>query len=289
MTTRRAEEWQGRDGARLHLVHAVPEAPPTAHVVVVHGYGEHGGRYLDLADALVGSGMAVHLPDLRGHGHSSGRRSVIWDAGRLTGDLTLLLESLQAEPGPLALFGHSFGGALAVRVAQERPDLLDALVVTAPYLATALEDPPWLFRLSAFASYLLPWLRTRPIDAGVVSGLPEEVRRYSDDPLVDRRGVPLVSVREMHALGPLVLAEAERLVTPTLIVHGALDRLSHPEGSRLLARAAASGDVTLRVLEEAFHDVLHDVEGTRARSGIIEWLVDRLGLLESTREDGIGG
>lgn len=284
MVTRRAEERLGRGGARLHLAHTLPSEPARAHVVVVHGYGEHGGRYAELSEALARAGFAVHVPDLRGHGHSSGRRSLITDAEVLVDDLTDLLERLQAEPGPLALYGHSFGAALVLRAAQERPDLLDALVASAPYLVTALNDPPWLFRAAAWASHVLPWVRTRPLDDRTISAVPGEVRRYSEDPLVDRGGVPLASIREMHALGPLVLAEAANLVTPTLIVHGASDGLSDPEGSRRLARSAATADLTLRIVEGGFHDVLHDVEGDRVRTGIIDWLVDRLGLREATIE-----
>lgn len=288
MVTRRAEAWRSDDGATLHLAHALPAPEPRAHVVVVHGFAEHGGRYTELSEALVAAGMAVHAVDLRGHGHSSGRRGLVTSAGRLVADLTRLLERLQAEPGPLALFGHSFGGALALRTAQERPDLLDALVLSAPYLTTALPDPPWLLRAGALASHLLPAVRTRAIDPDVISKKPEEVRRYRDDPLVDTRGVPLASVRELHALGPLVLNGAERLVTPMLIVHGDADRLAAVDGSRRLARAAASHDVTLRIVEGGYHELLHDTDADRVRSGIVDWLVDRLGLLKITAEDPLG-
>lgn len=284
MTTRRAEEWLAEDGARLHLTRACPPDAPRGHVVVVHGYAEHGGRYEALTEALVSVGLAVHAPDLRGHGHSPGPRSLIMDAELLVEDLTRLLEQLQARPGPKALYGHSFGGTLALRVAQERPDLLDALVASAPYLLTALDDPPWTFRLAAVASHLFPGVRTRPLDARSVSSIPSEVDRYRDDPLVDRRGVPLASVREMHALGPRVLEDGARLVTPTLIVHGALDALAAPEGSRRLARSANGADVTLRIVDGAFHDLLHDSEADRVRSGVIDWLLDRMGLREVTVE-----
>lgn len=279
--TERTERWASDDGVELRLAHAAPEGEARANVLVVHGFAEHGGRYGALAHALAAAGMASCRVDLRGHGLSPGPRALVDDAGRHVRDVVGLLERLQAGPCPVALLGHSFGGAIAARAAQERPDLLDALVLSSPYLVTALDDPPWLLRLADRLSRVAPRLRSRRIPADVISRLPEEVRRYQEDPLVDHGGVRLASSRELHALAARVLADAHRLVTPALVVYGSADRLAHPDGARRLAADAEGEDVTLRIVEGGYHELLNDADGERVLRGIVDWLLDRLGALEA--------
>jgi len=281
------------DGEAVHVAVVEPAGPVRGRAAVVHGFAEHGGRYGELARALADHGLEVHLLDLRGHGRSGGVRALVRDAALAQRDLTELLDRLRAAGGPVLCFGHSFGGALTLRVAQLRPELVDAVVVTGPYLRTALDDPAWMFGLVNVASRVWPLRRTRPIDATVVSSLPDEVQRYRDDPLVDVGGVRLASARELHALGPRVLADAERLLAPTLIVHGDADRLASPLGSRELRDAAGAEDVTLLELPGVAHDVLHDVGADRTLDAIVRWSVERLGLANgpaavSRRAEGSG-
>ncbi|MDZ7707154.1 MAG: alpha/beta hydrolase [Trueperaceae bacterium] len=262
----------------LHVSVVAQAGPVRGRVAVLHGFAEHGGRYGELARTFAAQGLEVHVLDLRGHGLSSGVRALVRDVSETANDVVVLLERLRAAGGPVLGFGHSFGGALMLRAAQLRPDLVDAVAVTGPYLKTALDDPPWLFGVVDVVSRVLPLVRGRPIDATVVSTIPAEVRRYVDDPLVDVGGVRLASVRELHALGPRVLADAGRLVTPTLIVHGGADRLSSPRGSRELRDGAGADDVTLIEVPGNAHDLLHDVASEQVLSTIVTWSLERLGL-----------
>lgn len=266
------------DTGPVHVSVARPSGAVRGRVAVVHGFAEHGGRYGELARAFAANGLEVHRLDLRGHGLSGGVRALVRDVAESQGDVVALLERLRAAGGPVLGFGHSFGGALTLRVAQLRPDLVDGVVASAPYLRTALDDPPWMFGLVNVASRLWPLVRTRPIDATVVSSLPDEVTRYLDDPLVDVGGVRLASARELHALGPRVLADAERLMTPTLIVHGDADRLASPAGSRELRDTAGGEDVTLLEVPGGAHDLLHDVASERVLDAIVRWGVGRVDL-----------
>ena len=266
------------DPAELHVRVVAPRGSTRARVAVVHGFAEHGDRYRPLAQALAERGMEAHLLDGHGHGRSPGVRGLVPSENLAVEAVEALLERLQDDGTPVAAFGHSFGGALVLRAAQRRPDLLDAVVASAPYLATGLPDPPWLLRVASAAGRLAPRLRTKPLDAAIVSNQPDEVRAYDEDPLVDRGGVRLGSIRALHAIGPRVLGDATRLVTPTLIVHGSDDRLASPEGSRRLYLAAGAGDVELHEVPGAAHALLHDVHAERVQEGVVAWLVDRLGV-----------
>jgi alpha-beta hydrolase superfamily lysophospholipase len=265
------------------FVRVVPAQGETrARLAIVHGFAEHGGRYLPLADRLAARGAEVHLIDGHGHGRSPGPRGLIPSEGAAVGAVVALLERLRALEGgvPVALFGHSFGGALALRAAQLRPDLVDVVVASAPYLVSALPDPPWLIGFASAAARVAPRLRTKPLDAGTVSNVAAEVRAYDQDPLVDRGGVRLGSIRALHAIGPHVLRDAARLVTPTLIVHGSDDALASPEGSRRLYQAADGGTVELREVPGGAHALLHDAQAERVEEGIVVWIAEHLGLPE---------
>lgn len=262
----------------LHVRVVQPDGPVRMRVSVIHGFAEHGGRYSRLAQDLAEVGAEVHLIDAHGHGRSPGVRGLIPSEDAAVGTVVRLLENLQEDGVPVALFGHSFGGALSLRAAQLRPDLLDAVVATGPFLVNARPDPAWLVHGVRWASYLLPRLRSLAIDAETVSNLPDEVRAYQDDPLVDRGGVRLGSARVLVDIGPRVLADARRLLTPTLLLHGTRDRLADPEGTRQLYLKAGGGDVELREVPRSGHALLHDADADRVRAGIVEWLVDRLGV-----------
>jgi alpha-beta hydrolase superfamily lysophospholipase len=262
----------GPDG--WHLATVAAAGRRRGRLLALHGFAEHGGRYRAFAEGCAARGLEVVLPDLPGHGRSAGPRGLIDDAEGLATELAARLADLRAAGAPVAAFGHSFGGALLLRAAQLRPDALDALAVSAPYLASARRDPPWLLRLATAASRVAPRLRSLPIDAAVVSRLDDQVAAYEDDPLVDRGGVRLASVRELHQLGPRVLADAGALRTPTLIVHGDDDRLADVAGSRALAATAPTA--RLHEIPGGAHALLHDRAADQAGRRVVEWLVARL-------------
>ena len=276
MSPERAGRAPSGDGAAAVMHEAtVPAVEPLrGRLLIVHGFAEHGGRYEPFARACAARGLEVVLPDLPGHGRSDGPRGLIVDAERLAGGVAKRLTDMRADGTPVAAFGHSFGGALLLRAAQLRPDALDALAVSAPYLTSARGDPPWLMWLATVASGVVPLLRSRRIDARVVSNLEAEVAAYEDDPRVDRGGVRLGSVRELHALGPRVLADAPSLRVPTLVVHGDADGLADVAGSRALAAACAA--VTLEEVPGGAHGLLHDSAADEVGGRIADWLTARL-------------
>lgn len=276
--------------ADLHVHVVAPVGRLRMRACIVHGFAEHAGRYLALARDLAEVGAEVHLMDAHGHGRSPGVRGLIPSEDSAVGAVVRLLENVQEDGVPVALFGHSFGGALALRAAQLRPDLLDAVVTTGPFLVSARPDPAWLVRGVRWGSHVLPRLRSLAIDAETVSNLPAEVKAYEDDPLVDRGGVRLGSARVLIDIGPRVLADAQRLVTPTLLLHGTRDRLADPEGTRQLYVKAGGRDVEVREIPGDGHALLHDANADRVRAGIVTWLLERLGLAggEERRSSDLG-
>ena len=132
------------DGLALHLhTWPLPAAPARGSVLLVHGLGEHGGRYAHVAAHLTQAGWAVVGYDQRGHGRSGGPRGGLAGADSLLADLGLLIDHTRGRlPGPLVLLGHSMGGLVAGRYvaeglsAQPAPwwQPVDALVMSSPAL-----------------------------------------------------------------------------------------------------------------------------------------------------------
>ncbi|MDR9391564.1 MAG: alpha/beta fold hydrolase [Trueperaceae bacterium] len=236
----------------------------------VHGFAEHAGRYRPFAERLAAAGVETTLLDLPGHGRSPGPRGRIDDAEALVDRLAARLADLGRDGTPVAALGHSFGGALLLRAAQRPGHDTRIVAVTGPYLASALATPAWLLALVGAASRVAPGLRTRPVPSGTVSGVRDEVEAYDRDPLVDRGGVRLASLRELHALGPRVLADAARTRVPVVIVHGADDALAAVEGSRAFAAASGAAEVDLHVVPNGAHDLLHDVAATDVAARLLQ-------------------
>ena len=138
-------QFAAADGLLLTRQAWRPDGEPAAVLAVVHGYGEHGGRYRGLAEDMAARGYAVHVYDLRGHGRSAGRRGHLGRFGDYLDDTAVYLEAVRGEqPGrPLFLLGHSLGGLIAAAYAEDRPtEGLAGLILSSPFLRLGMPVPP---------------------------------------------------------------------------------------------------------------------------------------------------
>jgi len=230
------------DGSQLHLHDTpAPTGPARGTVLVVHGLGEHGGRYAHVVALLAAQGWATLLVDQRGHGRSDGPRGAIATGDSLLADLGLLADHARRRyPGPLVLLGHSMGGLVVGRYLAEglaaRPapwwQPVDGLVMSSPAL-----DPG----MNAFQKLLLAVAEPLAPNAALGNGLkpewvcsdPAVVRAYVADPLNHDRITPRL-VRFIVDGGLLVRASAARWATPTLLLYAGADRCVAPRGSDAL-------------------------------------------------------
>ena len=277
---------RGAGGVELHHRAWTPpgdRAGWRGSVVVVHGMGEHGGRYDAVASGFVGRGYAVHAMDHRGHGRSGGRRGHVERFATFVADVeTFRLHVAATAGGPRVLLGHSMGGAVALAHALARPGAWDALVLSAP--ATGLPEPPprALVLVGRAASRLVPTLRLVSLDAAGVSRDSQVVERYRDDPLVHhgrytaRFGAELLDrVTSLHA-------EVAALTVPVLVVHGTDDVLVPVEASRALIDAIGSADKALLEHEGLHHEVFNEPEGPEVLAGVLDWVDARVAPAAST-------
>ncbi|MEM9557675.1 MAG: lysophospholipase [Acidobacteriota bacterium] len=251
---------------------------------IVHGLGEHGGRYAELARRFVADGWRVVAGDLRGFGRSDGPRGHVDHFDAYSRDVAALAARWNdAGARPRVLYGHSMGGVVALRavldaVPADRPD---ALVLSAPGLRAhpraALPLPlHWLaLALARIAPRLpLPTL----LDASAISRDPRVVAEYRADPLVVRRATPAWYKAFLDAQRD-ARQRAEALAVPTLLLVPTADRLVDPETSRRVAAAVTSsgaGPLTLRELDGWYHEPHHEPERAELLDEIARWLDDVL-------------
>jgi acylglycerol lipase len=265
--------FDGARGLRLYWQGWRPAGPPTGLLLICHGLGEHSGRYRSVVDALLPDGWAVYGFDLRGHGRSIGRRAHLQDYRDWLADLDAFRRLAAARhPGrPVYLLGHSMGGQIALAHALDRPAGLAGLVLSAPALASRAVPRaavPVLGRLARLA----PTLRPAGIDPTKISKDAAVVADYRADPLV-HHGNPTVALSAAVIRQFDVLPErARELRLPVLLQHGLLDELTDPAGSRRLAAACGSPDLTVRWYEGLWHEIYHEPEREGPLADLRDWL-----------------
>ena len=247
------------DGENLAVYDWPRPDTPRATVLLVHGLGEHAGRYDALARHLGAWGYAVRGYDHYGHGESSGPRGGLpWDT-RLLDDLTDIVDATRARmPAgqPLVLLGHSMGGLVAARFVALGLRPVDALVLSSPALDAGLGPVQQL--LLTTLQRIAPSLRVgNGLDAHYLSHDASVVRAYLADRLChDRISVRLA--RFIAEAGPATVARAAHWQVPTLLLWAGADRLVNPAGSRAFAAAAPRGRVQAHCFEPLYHELFNE-------------------------------
>ena len=267
------------DGVSLHLRHWAPGQPARGTVLLVHGLGEHIGRYAHVAAHLNAGGWHVLGYDQRGHGASGGARGAVprWDS--LLFDLGQVVEAARADlPGPLVLLGHSMGGLVAGRYVAEgmkkRPYAwwrkVDALVMSSPALDAGLGWPQKM--LLAISCRLLPGLSVgNGLDPAWVSRDPHVVEAYRRDPLVHDRITPRLA-RFIVDQGELVRRLASIWRMPTALIYAGSDRCVAPRGSDGFAAVAPPKKVWSRRYERLAHEIFNEPEQRTVLADLTRWL-----------------
>ena len=261
------------DGETLSLCRLPAAGRPRGVVLLVHGLGEHAGRYRALAERLQGWSFAVWAHDHHGHGESSGARGGLPGELRLVDDLAQVIDDARREnPGlPLVLLGHSLGGLVAASLVARGVRPVEGLVLSSPGF-----DPG----LNAFQKILLAVLPRVAPNLRVGNGLDDNflshdaavVQAYRDDPLThDRIGSRLA--RFLAYEGRTVQQAAARWPVPTLLIYAGDDHLVRPAASRAFAEAAApGGKVEAHCFEALYHELFNELDAGPVFAALHRWL-----------------
>jgi alpha-beta hydrolase superfamily lysophospholipase len=262
------------DGQQLFLRDWAPSQARGA-VLIVHGLGEHSGRYQRLAQWFNQRGYAVRSYDQRGHGQTPGQRGAIRDGDDLLEDLaTVYTDYMNGLAHAPLLLGHSMGGLVAMRTVLDGRITPPALLLSSPALRTW--EPVWLQRLARRLTRVTPNL---PLRNGLkfekISHEEGVVIAYRRDPLRTGWITPRLANFIFRA-GPACIADAAKLAIPTLLLVADSDELVDPSGSRSFSKKAASTrQLTTRYFSTLYHELFNEAEP--GRSQVLMQLSDWLG------------
>ncbi|MFM1979794.1 MAG: hypothetical protein RLZ68_1059 [Pseudomonadota bacterium] len=245
-------------------------------VVIVHGLGEHIGRYEHVAQQLTDWGFEVRGYDQWGHGESAGKQGSLPTDTKLLDDLADVVDSLRQHMPtemPLILLGHSMGGLVVARFVSLRMRLVDGCILSSPAL-----DPG----LSGFQKFLVsvlpriaPNLRVRNgLNAHHISHDPAVVAAYQADPSVHDR-ISARLGRFIATAGPATVATAPQWVVPTLLMYAGDDHLVNAEGSRNFAATAPKRVVSSQCFEAMYHEIFNELDASVVFATLQRWLDKR--------------
>lgn len=244
-------------------------------VLIVHGLGEHSGRYQQLAQWFNQRGYAVRSYDQRGHGMTPGPRGALRHGDDLLEDLaTVYNDYASSSPHPPLLLGHSMGGLVAARAVLDGRVAPLALLLSSPALRSW--EPAWRIKLAHGLTRILPNLPLpNGLDASKLSHDPQVATEYRGDPLRHSWITPRLADFIFRA-GAASIADAASLALPTLLLVADSDSLVDPSGSRAFARkAAARGQLTTRFFSTLYHELFNEAEPGRGQ--VLMQMADWLG------------
>jgi len=247
--------FSARDGLRLFWQSHVP-ADCKAHVAVVHGYGDHGGRYSQMMAHLNADGFACHAVDYRGHGRADGRRGFVNRFEDYLEDVGQFLDrcKTQAAGKKLFLFAHSLGGLISIHHVKAHAEGLAGVVLSGPYLELALQAPGFKVLAAKVADKVLPWL---PIPTEIkttqLTRDPALIAQAEQDPLYLRVVTPRFFIQS-SAAQPAARAAGPDIRLPLMLVCGAEDPIASTRAMRSFFDGVASPDKTYKAYPGMLHE-----------------------------------
>ena len=261
------------DGSKRHYRYA-EVAGSDKLLLVQHGFHEHSGRYDEVIEFFAGQGFNVYAEDHRGHGRSDGKRGHVDSFDIYLKDIAALhrLATDKHKPKLTLLCGHSLGGLISLRYAQEYGDSVDGVITSGAFVELSVKVPLWKSTIARLLSRGAPSF-TLPsgVDKDAVSSDPREVADYKADELVHE----VASSRwftEILANHRKVHERADRLRMPMLLLHGEADRIVTCGASRRLFPLLLSEKKKLITYPGMFHVIFKEVERVRVFEDITTWL-----------------
>lgn len=262
------------DGLTIYHQSWLPDDDPKGVVMLVHGLGEHSGRYGHVAGRLIAAGYAVHALDHRGHGKSDGKRVFVKSYDEFMADLIQFRGHIEAQhPGlPLVVFGHSMGGNLAVGHVLDHQDGVAGLALSGPALAISDALSPTQIKIFKLIAKVAPGVRPEGLDSSAISRDQAVVDAYRADPLVYTGKMSAgIGAALIHAMERFPF-RYQSLRLPLLIMHGTDDRLADISGSKALEAGAVNADVTAHYYDGLYHEIFNEPEQAQVLDDLVTWL-----------------
>lgn len=259
---------------KLYYQGWLPDGEVRGVLLIVHGLGEHSGRYTNVVEHFVPCGYAIYGFDLVGHGKSEGRREYIERFDEFTDALSRYTRLVRDwQPGkPIFLLGHSMGGLIQAYYLLDHQADFKGAVISAPSVKVGESISQTTILLAKALSAIAPKAGLQALDANSISSDPAVVQAYINDPLVFHGKTPARMGGELLKAIERVTAEVEGIRLPFIVVQGGKDRLSDPRGAQMLYDRAGSSDKTLKLFPDLQHEVFNEPERRSVLRDVETWL-----------------
>jgi alpha-beta hydrolase superfamily lysophospholipase len=270
-------KFKSSDGLELYYQAWKPENEPRAVFAVVHGYGEHSGRYLNPVNYFVPQGYAFYAYDLRGHGKSPGQRGHISKFDEYLADTDAFLKFVrsQAPSRKVFLLGHSLGGLIVAAYAEDHSRELPGLIMSSAFLRIKMPVPGWKLLMGRVLSSLAPASSmANDLPAHLLSHDPA-IDVYDNDPLNHHVFTARWST-EVMAAQLRTLDRAGEIATPVLVLYAGDDQIADPEGSALFFERLKATDKASHRYDGYYHEIFNETGKEAVFKDLEAWLAGRV-------------
>ncbi|MGR5126835.1 alpha/beta hydrolase [Photobacterium swingsii] len=256
---------------------------PHAIVIIVHGLGEHSGRYQNLIQTLLPLNIAVYGLDHLGHGRSDGKRVFIDNFDEYIDALDSYVDQVnKAHPdSPLYLIGHSMGGLITATYLLQYQNKVNGVVLSAPAIQPPPQISPLLIKLGKYIAAIAPKLPAVALDIKGLSRDNKVIDSYLQDPLVHSGNVTAGLSRQIQLAMERIAREGHHIKLPLLVLQGTQDRLVNPQGANFLINTVSSEDKTLKQYDGLYHELFNEPEKAEILQDVAQWLSQHITAEES--------
>ena len=264
------------DKTPIFYRHLHSSALKRATILILHGMGEHGGRYRELCEFLSAKGVECYLPDLRGFGQSGGKRACLRHFSDYFKDLDVIyrLARISKNPTPFFTLGHSYGGLIVSSwqaASSERH--FQGLILSSPNFGIAVHVPIWRHALAMAVSHVFPdYTQDNRVERDKLTHDKGIMQAYVKDPL-NFRGISAGLYREMMVQLSQVDEIAAKIDSPALVLQAGEDRVVSRAATERFYQKLASKDKTFQVYEGLYHEILNEAERPAIFTRISDWIL----------------
>jgi alpha-beta hydrolase superfamily lysophospholipase len=274
MTMQHSEgTFQGSGGMQLYYQSWRPDGDPRAIIAIIHGFGEHSGRYGHVVDHLAEHGFGLYGFDLRGHGRSPGQRGHINNWGEYRGDVRSFIQMIRArESACVFLLAHSMGALIGLDFIQHDPIGLRGAIISGAPIEPVGAAKPHLVLMARLLSKVKPDFALKlGLDTTALSHDPEVVKAYEQDPLVHGQASARWGTESLATID-WVKHNVDKIDIPVLFVHGELDAINGVDGVRKFYESVTFGDKTLHIYPGTYHEAHNDNLYEQVVHDMDEWI-----------------
>jgi len=261
------------DGLKLYRQSWQDADASKAVLAIVHGFGEHSGRYMNVVNYMVPIGIEICSYDHRGHGRSEGKRGHILNWSEFRSDLKRFLQLIRSEKTgkPLFIMGHSMGGLILLNYLMYEKEDVRAVIASSPLLAQPAISP-LLVTISRILSRISPGFSIDTnLNAEHISRDSNVVKEYLEDTLVHSKASARFGT-ELTAAIEWTQSHASEFTLPLMVIHGTADGLVPVEGSQEFYDRVALPDKELHLYEDGYHESHNDIHKETVLKDYENWI-----------------